>query len=264
MATLWTDAWQDIAARCSAPPRLLVACDFDGTIAPLVDDPGNAALLPEALASLRQLKLAHGVHLAFVSGRSLVDLAARVPLPGAIFAGNHGLEIRGLGLDGERRDAAVLKPRLAALARIIRDATADTDGVLVEDKGLTLSVHLRHVHPDGHGAVIDAVEHASAQDDAFRLQRGHLVLEILPDVAWDKGAAIRQIAARLGLPGGAVFFAGDDTTDEYAFRALPTGLTVHVGGSRATAARWRARDPHDMARLLADIARSRHAPGPIR
>ena len=264
MAIPWTDAWQDIAARCSAPPRLLLACDFDGTIAPLVDEPGHAAILPEALAALRQLEKAPGVHLAFVSGRSLVDLTSRVPLPGAIMAGNHGLEIRGLGLDGERSRAATLKPRLAALADAIRTATADTGGLRIENKGLTLSVHLRRVPPAGHAAVIQAVEHAAAQDDAFRLQRGHLVLEILPDIGWDKGTAIWQIAARLGLPGCAVFFAGDDTTDESVFDALPTGLTVHVGSSRTTAARWSARDPLEVARLLAAIARCRHAPGPAR
>lgn len=257
MATPWTEAWPEIATRAAAPPRLLVACDFDGTLAPLAADPAAVALPVETLEVLRRLQAAPGVSLAFISGRALADLRARVPLPDAIFAGNHGLEIRGLGLDGERSQAAMLKPRLAVLAERIRTVAVGFTGLCIENKGLTLSVHLRHVSVEQRAAATRAVVQAGSEDAAFRLQRGHLVLEFLPDIGWDKGAAMKQIAARLGLPRSAAFYAGDDTTDESVFQALPTAMTVHVGNDAATAARWTARDPAEVLELLDGIARTR-------
>lgn len=201
--------------------------------------------------------MAAGVSLAIISGRALADLMSRVPLPEVIFAGNHGLEIRGLGLDGERSQATMLKPRLAALTARIQELAAGVPGLHIENKGLSLTVHLRNVPAAFHPAVSSAVQQAGESDAAFKLQHGNMVQEFLPDIGWDKGAALKQIAARLGLPGCAAFYAGDDTTDESVFTALPTGLTVRVGGDAPTAARWTARDPADVLRLLDGIARSR-------
>ncbi len=261
MATPWTEAWPEIAERCAAPPRLLVACDFDGTLTPLVSHPDKAELPGAVLDVLRRLHAAPGVSLAVVSGRSLEDLTRRVPLPDLIFAGNHGLEIRGLGLDGERSQAAALKPRLRTLAARLDEAVGGVPGVLLENKGLTLTVHLRNVIPSHRDMVAREVRVIGAHDTAFKLQEGHMVLEFLPDIGWDKGAALRQITARLGLPRCAAFYAGDDTTDESAFAALPTGITVRVGQPRDTAARWTANDPEDVRQLLECLAQARCGAG---
>jgi trehalose 6-phosphate phosphatase len=260
MAIHWTEAWTEISTRCIAPPRLLVACDFDGTLAPLVSEPTAARLPPETLAVLRQLQVVPGVNLAFISGRALDDLIQRVPLPEAIFAGNHGLEIRGHGLDGERTQAVKLKPQLAKLTARLKEITYRGNSLHVENKGLTISVHLRNIPAADRAAVSHAVALAGQLDTSFRLQRGHLVMEYLPDIPWDKGAVVKQIAARLGLPNCAIFYAGDDTTDESVFHALPTGLTVHVGTRETTAARWSARDPTDVLHLLEKITSTRRGP----
>jgi trehalose 6-phosphate phosphatase len=261
MATPWTDAWPEIAARCAAPPRLLVACDFDGTLAPLVAHPDDVELPAAALEALRRLREAPGVSLAVVSGRSLADLRQRIPLPDLILAGNHGLEIRGLGLDGERRQATALKPRLRSLASRLDEAVGGVPGLHVENKGLSLTVHLRNVISSHREMVAREVWEIGALDTAFRVQQGHMVLEFIPDIGWDKGSALRQITARLGLPRCAAFYAGDDTTDESAFTALSTGLTVRVGKPRDTAARWTASDPEDIRHLLECLALARRGAG---
>jgi len=258
----WTEAWPEIAERCAAPPRLLVACDFDGTLAPLVSDPDKAELPAPVCAALRQLHAAPGVVLAVVSGRSLADLRPRVPLPDVILAGNHGLEIRGLGLDGGRSQALALKPRLRSLTAGLDEAVGGVPGVRIENKGLSATVHLRNVMESHRRMVIREVQEIGARDPAFRVQQGHMVLEFIPDIGWDKGSALRQITARLGLPRSAVFFAGDDTTDEAGFAALPTGLTVRVGKTRSTAARWSAADPADVRHLLECLALARRGSGP--
>lgn len=255
--THWTEAWPEIAERCAAPPRLLVACDFDGTLAPVVSDPDKVELPAAVLDVLRRLQTAPGVSLAIVSGRALADLVPRVPLPEVIFAGNHGLEIRGLGLDGGRSQAAALKPRLRHLTNRLDEAVGGVPGVRVENKGLSASVHLRNVPAAHRDMVIREVREVSTLDTAFKIQQGHQVLELIPDIGWDKGSALRQITARLGLPRCAAFYAGDDTTDESGFAALPGGITVRVGRARATAARWTASDPDDVRHLLECLALAR-------
>ncbi len=259
MATHWTESWPDIAERLTAPPRLLVACDFDGTLAPLVAEPDRAQLPAAALDLLRRLQAAPGVTLAIVSGRSLPDLAARVPLADAIFAGNHGLEIRGLGLDGERCQATALKPRLHALALRLESALALVPGIRIENKGLSATVHLRNVSEDSRAQIIREVGRIGAMDEAFRVQLGHQVAELIPDIGWNKGTALKQILGRMGIPGSAAFYAGDDTTDESVFLTLPTAVTVSVGADWITAARWMARDPGDVCGLLERLAVARVA-----
>jgi trehalose 6-phosphate phosphatase len=254
MAIPWTNAWEEIAARFAAPPRLLVACDFDGTLAPLVSDPDKVKLPSAALDALRRLQSAPGVSLGIISGRSLADLIPRIPLSNVTIAGNHGLEIRGLGLDGERCQATALKPRLKAVALHLEDAIGGVPGILIENKQLSLTIHLRNVIPSHLEWVIRYVREAGAKETGLRLQEGHMVLELLPAIAWDKGAAVCQIAARLGLPRSAVFYIGDDTTDESAFSALPNGLSVRVGPAPRTAARWTASDPAEVHVLLDRLA----------
>lgn len=259
MAIHWTEAWPEIAERLAAPPRLLVACDFDGTLTPLVADPDNAFLSSAALETLRRLQSAPGVRLAIISGRSLADIVSRIPLPDVIFAGNHGLEIRGLGMDGERSQAAALKPRLQALAQHLERALGSVPGIRIENKGLSAAVHFRNVSIASHDAVVRVVRRIGATDGAFRIQQGHLVAELIPDIGWNKGAALKQIIGRLGLPGSASFYAGDDTTDESVFLALPTAVTVSVGADWITAARWMARDPLEVCGLLERLVTARSA-----
>ncbi len=250
MATHWTNAWPEIAERLSAPPRLVVACDFDGTLAPLVTDPDKVQLPSAALEVLRRLQSVPGVSIAVISGRSLADIVGRIPLPNVIFAGNHGLEIRGLGLDGERSQASALKPRLHAMAQQLESTLGRVPGIRIENKGLSASVHLRNVSEASREQVLREIRRIGATDGAFRLQHGHLVAELIPDIGWSKGAALKQIIGRMGLPGSATFYAGDDTTDESVFLALPTAVTVSVGPDWISAARWMARDPSDVCALL--------------
>ncbi len=257
----WSQAWSEIEGRVSAPPRLLVACDFDGTLSALASDPAEVSPLAPALDVLRLLLGTPGVSVAVLTGRALADIAPRLPFPDLILAGNHGLEIRGLGLDGERAQAAALKPRLRLLETRLRSRLHGIPGLLVEDKGLSLTVHYRNVPEEEHGFILHEVRRVQALDPGFKLQTGRMVHELLPDIGWDKGRALKQMAARMGLPGCAVFYAGDDTTDETVFRAFPNGLTFHVGGERESAARWMARDPLDVCLLLQSLARARDRRG---
>ncbi|HEX6133237.1 MAG TPA: trehalose-phosphatase [Longimicrobiales bacterium] len=252
------------AARRAAG-SLLVGLDFDGTLAPIVPRPADAALLPAARPALEELARREDTHIALVSGRSLRDLRARVALDRVYYAGNHGLEIEGPGVHRMHEGAGEARGTLSYLARVLHRELAGIDGVIVEDKGLTLSVHFRMVASETQEArVRDAVHAQAAGIDGVRLTDGKKVVEIRPDVDWHKGRAFRFIRdtleERFG-PGPAIFI-GDDRTDEDAFGELgETDCAIVVGDppQHATAAQTGLRTPEEVADFLHRLARDADA-----
>lgn len=240
-----------LAARLQAPPRLLVACDFDGTLSPLVNDPAQAQLLPEALAALRHLQVLPGITLALISGRPVADLAARVPLPDLLLVGNHGLEIRGLGLDGTFGQTEKIRANLERLMTATQDLLGDVPGLRIEDKRLTVTVHYREVAPAHHSRLAKELARLTAKEKGVALHRGKMVWEWKPDTPWNKGTALFLLRRHLGIPPEATIFLGDDVTDETAFRMLKTGHTFFVGPEGVpTAARHRLENPAAVAGFL--------------
>src|SRR5690606_12553851 len=136
------------------------------------------------------------------------------------FAGNHGLEMRGAGLDFTHPAALAARPSLDAAAEWLRAELRDVAGALVEHQGLTRSIHRRRVDPAEHPRVEAVAARCAEQFPELKPHFGKMVREFRPDVAWNKGAALNRILKRLGLPPAAAVYAGDDRTDEDAFQAL--------------------------------------------
>ena len=226
--------------------------DFDGTLVPIQADP--AACHPDAdlLALLSSLVRLPGVAVAILSGRSLADLQARLPVPGLALAGNHGLEIAAGGLRWRHPAALALVPLLGRLAARARERLEDIPGAAVEDKTLTLSLHGRRVPPPWRPLLRRRLADLEAEWTArlpIRLRRGRQVLEVLPAVAWGKASAARRLMGE----GDAhpLFYAGDDLSDEAVFRAFPGALTVRVGaGTAGSAARHALADCSALRSLL--------------
>jgi trehalose 6-phosphate phosphatase len=221
------------AARAEAG-LLLVGLDFDGTLAPIVPVPDDAAMPETTRAVLHALTLRADTCVALVSGRGLADLSSRVRLDNVYLAGNHGLEIVGPDVHRMHPDAQAARPRLEEIAAVLRRELPPLPGVIVEDKGLTLSVHYRMVEDDADAEDIRlrVKEHAGRYDDVV-LTEGKKVVEIRPAVEWNKGLAFSflrdTIEAARGRRGPAVFI-GDDRTDEDVFRILgSTDCSIIVG-----------------------------------
>ena len=245
------DALDDVAARLRAAPHVLLFCDFDGALAPVYDHPAAATLSAEVRPLIADLAAGGRVTVIVVSGRSAADLRTRAHVPGLIVAGNHGLEIAGPGWKHVDPAVAESAPNVAHLAAALTKATESVPGVLVEDKGLSASVHFRHVPPDQHEAVRAAVHGVLAgSSHPFVLTAGRLVYDIRPRVYWHKGEAVKWIAARVGQPNALVVFVGGDPTDEDAFAALPEGVTVRVGPGAETAARYHLEGPDGVRKFL--------------
>ena len=240
----------EIAARLERGSGLLVGVDFDGTLAPIVDDPEEPNITPANAVALARLTARPDTVVAVVSGREIGDLRSRAEVPGAVYAGNHGLE---LARDHEmvvHPAARRHRPALDHAATLARRALGDVPGCLIEDKTLSLTVHYRQVPPALQRGVVDRLDALAPElDDGLCLVSGRKSVEIRPDIDWDKGQAVQWI--RTTLPDGyRAVYLGDDTTDEDVFRSLDAGdVGVHVG-TRDTVARYRLRYQRDVAPFL--------------
>jgi alpha,alpha-trehalase len=196
---------------------------------------------------------------AVVSGRDLADVRDRVGLADLVYAGSHGFDIAGPGgLEQVLPRVRESIPALDAAERGLLDALGGIDGALVERKRFTIAVHYRLVREGEVPAVERAVDAALAEHPGLRKRHGKKVLELQPDGAWDKGAAVRWLLGALELDGPDVLpiYLGDDLTDEDAFRALAgRGIGVAVlDAPRATAAGYALRDPSEVRVFLAALA----------
>jgi trehalose-phosphatase len=248
--------WKDARARAG---RMLVALDFDGTLAGIVGDPDAARLEPDTRAALVRLAARPDTDIAVVSGRALEDVRARVAIDGVFYGGNHGLEIEGPGVQRVHVDAAAARPALAACAEHLRPHVDALPGAILEDKGLTLSVHYRQVPGDRDGAgarLLQEVRALATKFPGLRVTTGKMVIELRPDVQWDKGRAVRFLLAALEAGAGSmlpVIFIGDDITDEDAFRAISAdgqGIVVAPEPPAETAAALWVRSPAEVTMLL--------------
>ncbi len=263
-----TDRIPAILALRREAGRMLVALDFDGTLSPIVERPEDAALLDRVAEPLRRLARRSDTVVAIVSGRGLADVRSRIGLDALYYAGNHGFEIEGPGVDRVHPAAEEARPGLEACIAGVEEALVDEPGVQVEDKRWTLSIHYRRAErPDAEARVREAVD-AHCRRPGLRVTAGKKVFEVRPDVDWHKGRAtafLLDVVAAAGdtaaddtdrapLP---AIFIGDDRTDEDAFevvRDLGGGIVVGDPPPRDTRAVAWVRTPDEVAGLIEALA----------
>ncbi len=190
-------------------PVLLVACDYDGTISPHVDDPTRALPVRESIVALRSLTSIPDTHVAVISGRSLRDLAALSRLPPEVhLVGSHGSEFEpgfATALPEQIRE------RRAEVIRQLEEIGARAQGTIVERKPASVAFHYRLVEPNLADALVAEVLAGPALLPGVTAKRGKMVIE-LSLIETDKGAALTRIRQLVGADG--VIFVGDDLTDE--------------------------------------------------
>ena len=225
--------------------------DVDGTLLEIAATPSGVRVEEALIATIRRLHERTGGAVAFISGRNVADIDALFPGLRLPIAGQHGLE---------RRDAAgALHHHVPqgvdwpGLKVRIHTAFSDVEGLLLEDKGLSLAVHFRQ-QPALEGRVAETLQRLTAgAGDAVKLQPGKCVLEVKP-AGRDKGTAIAEFMTEPPFSGRRPVFVGDDTTDEYGFRVVNEmgGDSVKVGDG-TSAARWRLENVQAVHAWLADI-----------
>ena len=227
------------------PAQAALCLDFDGSLAPIVADPEQAAPLPgtaELLAGLARRYAA----VALVSGRPAADLYRRVPVPGVRYLGLYGMEKLVDGRPVAQAEASARAPALrAALAELAAHAAVRGAGAHLEDKGLGVALHLRRVpEPQRWAAALEAAAREVAARHGLEVLPGRLVWELRPPTGHDKGAAVRRVVAESGAR--RLLVAGDDVGDLAAFRAV-----AELAGDGVEGLRVAVRSPEAPPELLA-------------
>ena len=253
--------------RLSRAGRVLVASDFDGTLAQIVPEPDEAAPLPGAVELLAQLARRGDFRVAIVSGRALSDLRRRCDVPGCWYVGGHGNETA----EPDHRDDLApettspghhieLRQQIASIADDLRRKLHSWPGARMEAKPYSVAVHFRQA-PQWETAIRDTFSAFTSRGE-FRVMLGRQVIELLPDNALTKGHAVQRLRSRLDCD--LVFYFGDDVTDEDVFRlndAHFIGVKVkHGEGAIATAAAYALSGPPAVLMALREIARVRPLP----
>jgi trehalose-phosphatase len=228
--------------------------DFDGTLSPIVSDPAAAGLVDGAAEAL---ELVSGVcPVAVLSGRDLADIRDRVGAQGIWYAGSHGFELTGPdGAYHQNDAAAAVVPVLERAAGELRDTLAHIPGVRVEHKRFAVAVHYREVAPEHVGEIV-AATHRLGQRDDLRVTSGRMLVELRPDIDWDKGTTLAWILDRVDGAGALLpIYIGDDLTDEDAFDAVQfDGIGIVVrhdeDGDRKTAAHFTLGSPDQVREFV--------------
>ena len=228
--------------------------DYDGTLSPIVSDPAAATLVDGAAEALELVAAVCPV--AILSGRDLADIRSRVGIPGIWYAGSHGFELTGPdGTYHQNEAAAAFVPLLERAAAELTDGLAGIPGVRVEHKRFAVAVHYREVAPEHIGEIVSTTHKLGARD-GLRVTSGRMLVELRPDLDWDKGTTLAWIRDRID-PAGALLpiYIGDDLTDEDAFDAVHfDGIGIVVGhdedGDRKTAAHFALQSPDQVREFI--------------
>lgn len=240
-------------ARRARGRRLAVFLDYDGTLTPIVSRP-ELALLSDRMRRILA-GLSGRAPVAIVSGRDLDDVRSLVGIEGLIYAGSHGFDIAGPGgLRLELEEGKRCLPDLDAAEAALRSALAPIPGALVERKRYGVAAHYRNVGPSERVRVTGLADETARRHPRLRQAHGKMVVEIRPDIDWDKGRAVEWVMSALGIggPDTLPIYVGDDLTDEDAFRAVRAqGIGIVVeGAAHATLARYVLRGTREVADFL--------------
>lgn len=246
-----------ILAEVGGAARVFLFLDYDGTLCRIMPDPGAARLNAGMRKIIEALRKNQKFLLGIITGRSLEEIRSLMGIKNIVYAGNHGLELRGPGFyylhaNAKRHNAFVRKAAVA-----LRSLGKSFPGAFLEDKGVTLTFHYRLMDSKRVRELKSAlVARISPWLDSGQivLGRGKKTFEIRPAVNWSKGSAVRWILLHEN-PDSLPIYIGDDKTDETAFKALKDrGITIRVGNTRSSHARYFMKDPAEVESFLAEAA----------
>jgi trehalose-phosphatase len=253
-------AWPDFLKDHRAAPHTLLLSDFDGTLATIVGRPEDARLSARVKEKLKALAKNPGFSVGVISGRAMKEVKAMVGVAGIYYSGNHGLEIEGPGLSYIHPQTEAVRPLMKDLAARLAQALQGVDGIIVQEKGLSVSVHYRLARPEKESAIAEAVKRMTGPHIAkkeIRVYPMKKIWEIRPPIDWDKGKAAEfiggEIKRNLKITRLLTVYLGDDATDEDTFKVLhrPEGWGVFVGGENKTsAAGYYLNSPEEVEELL--------------
>ncbi|MFH1996990.1 MAG: trehalose-phosphatase [Candidatus Omnitrophota bacterium] len=232
--------------------RAVFFLDYDGSLTPIVERPELAVMREDMRDVVTKLSRIHTV--AIVSGRMKEDVMKLVSIDGLFYAGSHGFDISGPGFDLVQPKARETIPVIDEVITILKKEVGSIPGALIEEKKFSVAVHYRLAKEESLPVIKKAVDAISAKYDALKVMSGKMVYEIMPDIDWDKGKAIRWImnALKIAWDEASVIYVGDDVTDECAFRVVRSrGAGILVSEQpKASAADFWLSTPSEVRKLF--------------
>ena len=233
--------------------KIALFLDFDGTLVPIQKNPAQCILPDKIKNQLELLAESINCYLTILSGRSLSDIRQRIGIKRIYYGGNHGLDISGPGVRYTHPKAILSKPIINRIRQQLQKKIRDIDGAWLEDKKYTLSLHFRSVKKEDILSVKKNFYKAVAElsdKKPLAVIKGKKVLELVPNVSWDKGSAALWILKELKVKCLPIYI-GDDQTDENAFKALhKKGINIRVGKSKKTFADYYLKGYWEVSTLL--------------
>lgn len=231
--------------------RLALCLDFDGTLAPIVEDPDRATLPPGTRRQMAELASNPAVDVAVISGRALEDIRARVDIPEVSYAGNHGLEFEQDGSTWVHPDVDSHRDALARACRRLQRELEPLAGCFVEDKYATATVHYRRADTDDSRRAMAVTRDVAEREQKLETVVDEQAVEIRPDIDHHKGDAVEELVDIEGAP--LIVYLGDAATDVDAFRTLDAidgdAVRISVGGD-LPAAGWNLDSPATVESFL--------------
>lgn len=235
--------WPKVKTKLLRKRHILLCVDFDGTVTPIKPKPKQAILAKKTRRLLDNISKHKAFTLAVVSGRSLKDVRKKVALPGVVLSGNHGLEIQYKNKNFIHPQAKKFIPLIKRQGELLRERIRGFKGVVLEEKGLSLSLHYRLLSAKKVPAlrrIFLEVASAYLKKGKVKVTKGKKILELRPNINWHKGKAVRYLQKKLKISGSSLIYIGDDVTDEDAFSAVNKvgGLSIVVGKKRNSQAKY--------------------------
>jgi len=241
--------WQGIAGRIRAKRRVVVFLDFDGTLTAIAARPDRVRVKPAMRKALRALAKHKRATVAVVSGRQRSELKRYLAIPNLRHLGLYGWERSGNETIAPATRVALFRAHVLLLKEL-----SAFPGVWIEPKSSSFSIHLlnakRKVRRHTRMAVRRLLRRFTGTLQIFENLRD---MEVSPAQMPDKGDAVRRLLGQRGRRGALSFFFGDDFSDEPAFAAVRGGVSVLVGKLRSTRAKFRLRNPDEVAIALQKI-----------
>ncbi len=211
--------------------KITIFLDYDGTLTPIISDP-DAAELPDDNRDIIT-ELSNLTPVTIISGRDLRDLKSRIEIDTVTYAGSHGFDISGPdGLVMVHESEKEVTPALDEAEKRLKEQLKDIRGAKVERKKFAIAVHYRNVEEKHVQDVKDAVQKEADRYDILKTGSGKKVLELKPNINWNKGYALDWLTEKLGWDKEKYLriYLGDDITDEDGFEVLiKDGIGIMVG-----------------------------------
>lgn len=259
---------QTVDALLNAREKTVLLTDFDGTLTPIQKHPDLVNLSEEIRQILIKYSQNKAIFLGIITGRSLKQIKKLVNIPEILYVANHGIEIEGPGIHYVSKEARKARYILWHIYMRLFKSLKHIEGMHIEDKGFSISLHYRAVKKEGDIEFITSTLHAITKPFLDRkmlsLSTGKMVYEIRPPVEWNKASTIQWLLAHY-FPeefseGALLIYLGDDKADIEVFDSLRgKGLTIFVGNPLDTStAEYYVHSPEEVKVFLEHLYEQKH------